>query len=126
MHLLGKIIGVLQIVVILLKYGIYTSQIFVLLKNSIYLTTTGVFLLVSSIAFFVLPFVGVWALFNLKRWGYICLAGFPVIAYIFGVTAIPFISFIYGTNAVLNSVMLMLINTGVAAVCIWLYWKESI
>ena len=123
MYTKGKIIGALQLIVVGLEYETWASIIVSLLDEAFLLTVTGMFILTLGIAFLALPIVGLLALFKQKRWGHLSLAGFPVIAHTFGLTAVPFPSFFYGVNQTTNLVLITLVNLVIIAACIWLYIK---
>jgi hypothetical protein len=126
MYVKGKIIGALQLIVVLLAYSIWTTHITLLIDPNVRATAIGLFFIILSIAFLITPIVGLIALFYRKRWGHLCLAGFPIIAFTFGVTAVPFLKYLYGTDAYSNSIIILIVNSVMAAACIWLYMTESV
>lgn len=120
----GKILGGLELLAALLAYGVWTLPFrnFGIAGSSEPLILATNFL---SIIFLLLPVFGLWAMFNQRKSGYLALAVFPVVAYIFGVTAIPFIKYLYGSSVQVNSIIIAIINIIVVAIALWLYSKQS-
>ena len=76
---------------------------------------------ILSIVFLVLPFVALYGVSKDQRIGYWALGLFPIVAFVFGVTAIPFVKFFYGTNVMVNSYLIGAVNIAVVISAVWLY-----
>ncbi|MGD8570694.1 MAG: hypothetical protein PVJ39_21590 [Gammaproteobacteria bacterium] len=89
-------------------------------------------LAVLSLLLVVLPLLGLWIVHRNRRWGFLLFAGFPLVSIIYGVTALPFISYLYGKDVMLNSLFIALVNALVCALAFWFFvsarpgYEESI
>lgn len=89
-------------------------------------------LAVMSLLLVILPLLGLWTVYRERRWGFLLFAAFPLVAIIFGVTALPFISYLYGKDVMLNSLFIALVNALVCALAFWFFvsarpgYEESI
>jgi hypothetical protein len=85
-----------------------------------------------SLLLVILPLLGLWTIRRNRRWGFLLFAAFPLVSIIYGVTAMPFISYLYGNDVMLNSLFIALVNALVCAVAFWFFvsarpgYKESI
>ncbi|HRQ58216.1 MAG TPA: hypothetical protein PLN31_12415 [Azoarcus taiwanensis] len=101
-------------------YGIYTAPV-QLFGATEYWSPMTLMLNTLSVVFLILPLAALYGVFRNQRYGYWCLGLFPLVALVFGVTAIPFVKHLYGSAVLLNSVFIIVINTGVCLAAVWLY-----
>jgi hypothetical protein len=81
----------------------------------------AIFTNILSLVFVVLPFLALYGVSKHRRYGYWSLGLVPLVASVFGVTAIPFVKYLYGSNVMLNTVFIVTINIAVIFASIWLY-----
>lgn len=74
-----------------------------------------------SFLLLLLPVVGLYLVYQNKRAGYLMFAAFPLLSIIFGITAFPFVSYLYGKDDMLNSLIIAIINALVCAFAFWLF-----
>jgi len=68
-----------------------------------------------------LPIIGLLLVFRNRRGGYLMFAAFPLLSIIFGITALPFVSYFYGKDVMLNSLFIAIINALICAFAFWLF-----
>ena len=120
----GKILGGIELLAALLAYGVWTMPFrhFGLLGSDHPLViATGLL----AVLFLVLPLIGLWGMFKKKRSGYLALAAFPIVAFTFGVTAVPFVKHFYGAPSQANTVIIAVINILVVVAALWLFARQS-
>jgi hypothetical protein len=84
----------------------------------------GSFIDVLRILFLVVPVVAVFGAIRSKRWALYVLMAFPLVAWVFGAAAIPYIAFIFPPVAP-RTIAITIINLLVIAVVVWLRWRKS-
>lgn len=119
---IAQFIALGEVLVALPLYGIYTAPIrFFGVSDIGYWAPINIVTYVLCVVFVVLPLLALYGISKDRSYGYWSLALFPVVAFVFGVTAIPFVKHLYGSNAMLNTVFIVLINVVVTSAAIWLY-----
>lgn len=113
-----------QAIVAVPLHGIYTASIRFFGATG-YWSLTSLLLNALSIVFVVLPFLALYGIFRNERYGYWCLGLFPLVALVFGVTAIPLVKHIYGSDVMLNSIFIICINVIVSCAAFWLCRRRS-
>lgn len=117
---IGQLFALGEILVALPLYGIYTAPIRFFGAIG-YWAPMSIFTNVLSIVFLVLPLLALYGISKNRTYGYWSLGLFPVVSFVFGVTAIPFVKYLYSSDVMLNAVFIVLINVLVTATAIWLY-----
>ena len=74
-----------------------------------------------SFILLLLPIVGLFLVYHNKRAGYLLFAAFPLLSIVFGITAFPFVNYLYGNDVMLNSLFIAITNALVCAFAFWLY-----
>jgi len=117
---IAQLIALGEVLVAMPLYGIYTAPI--RFFGSIgYWAPMNILANVLSVVFVVLPLLALYGISKDRSYGYWSLGLFPVVAFLSGVTAIPFVKYLYGNDAMLNTVFIVLINVVVTSAAIWLY-----
>lgn len=117
---IAQLIALGEVIVALPLYGIYTAPIR-LFGATGYWAPMNLFTNALGVVFLVLPLLALYGVSKARNYGYWCLGLFPVVASVFGVTAIPFVKYLYGSDVTLNTVFIVLINVLVTAAAVWLY-----
>lgn len=117
---IAQLVAFGEVLTALPLYGIYTAP-FRFFGAIGYWVPMNILTNVLSIVFVVLPLLAMYGVSKNKGYGYLSLGLFPVVAFVFGVTAIPFVRYLYGSNVMLNTVFIALINIVVIAAAMWLY-----
>jgi len=124
LYRIAIIIGTLELVAAIPLYGIYTAPI--RFYGAIgYWEPMAVLTNILSLVFVLLPFAAVFALIKRKPVGYLWLALFPIVAFVFGVTAIPFVKYLYGTDIQFNTMIIGVINTLVVISVAWVFFANK-
>jgi hypothetical protein len=76
---------------------------------------------ILSVILVMLPIAGIFFVYREKRWGFILLASFPLFCIIFGITALPIVSYFYGSHVKLNSLFTAFTNALVCAAAFWFF-----
>jgi hypothetical protein len=122
---ISQLIALGEVIVALPLYGIYTAP--VRFFGAIgYWAPMNILTNVLSVVFLVLPLLALYGISKDRSYGYWSLGLFPVVAFVFGVTAIPFVKYLYGSDVMLNTVFIVLINVLVTAAAIWLYYSGGL
>jgi hypothetical protein len=74
-----------------------------------------------SLLLVILPVLGLWTIHQNRRWGFLLFAAFPLVSIIYGVTALPFVSYLYGKDVMLNSLLIAIVNALVCALAFWFF-----
>ncbi|MCU7807309.1 MAG: hypothetical protein KZQ73_05495 [Candidatus Thiodiazotropha sp. (ex Semelilucina semeliformis)] len=122
---IAQLISFGEVLVALPLYGIYTAPIRYFGAIG-YWTPMNILTNVLSVVFLVLPLLALYGVSKDRSYGYWSLGLFPVVAFVFGVTAIPFVKYLYGNDVMLNTVFIVLINVLVTAAAIWLYYSDGL
>ena len=117
---IAQFIALGQVLVALPLYGIYTAPLRFFVAVG-YWAPMNMLTNVLGIVFLVLPLLALYGVSTDRTYGYWSLGLFPVVALAFGVTAIPLVNYLYGTDMMLNTVFIIVINVVVILAAIWLY-----
>ena len=117
---IAQLIAIGQVLVALPLYGIYTAPIRFFGAIG-YWDPMNILTNVLSVVFVALPLLALHGVSKDRRYGYWSLGLFPVVAFVFGVTAIPFVKYLYGSDVMLNTVFIVATNVVVTFATIWLY-----
>jgi hypothetical protein len=71
-------------------------------------------------AFLLLPLAALIFILRDKLFGYVLLPLYPILAFLFGVTPIPFVTYLYGDSYAINLVGIGLVNVLVFLFAVWL------
>lgn len=76
------------------------------------------------ILFLLVPVAGMVAAVLKKRWSLYCTMAFPIIAWVFGASAVPFLEFAF-PSVTPRTIAITVINLCVIALAVWLRWGAS-
>ena len=79
-----------------------------------------------SIVFVILPLLALYGVSKERTYGYWSLGLFPVVALVFGITALPLVKYLYGSKVTLNTVCIVIINLAVTTAALWLYRSRGL
>ncbi len=122
---IAQVIAIAELLVAVPLYEIYRTP-FRFLGAASYWTTVAVLTNLASLAFIALPFIALFGVSTNRSVGYWALALFPLIALVFGVTAVPFVKHLYGTDVVVNSYSIIAVNLSVFVATVWLYLASGL
>lgn len=117
-------LGAVELIAALLAYKIWTGP-FRLFGVHGYWEPFFIFANVSSLLVLVFPLAALIFIYKDKRWGFLFLAGFPLVCLLFGVTAFPFVSLLYGNDIAVKSMYMSIINSLVCMAAMWFYVSSS-
>ena len=121
---IGIVLGLLQVTVVILTPGVWISP-FTSWGSEGYWEIEIVILNVLGLIFLLLPIIGLTLTLKGNRKGYLALAIFPIVSYAFGVTALPLIRHLYGSDIILNAVLIAIINFAVLAGALLLFYATK-
>ena len=122
--LIAQIIAVSELITAVPLYAIYTAP-FRFFGAAAYWTPMGILANILSVMFIVLPFIALYGISKELKIGYLAIGLFPIVSYVFGVTAIPFVKHLYGSEVRLNSYIIIALNILVVVVTVWLYRNQG-
>ncbi|WP_455366826.1 hypothetical protein [Kaarinaea lacus] len=116
----GFVLGVLELLAAFQAWRIWTAAFDSATVNGFnqWLQTITALL---SVVLLLIPITGLYLVYVNKRGGYLLFAAFPLLSIIFGITAMPFVSYFYGKDVMLNSLFIAVINALVCACAFWLF-----
>jgi hypothetical protein len=125
-HSLTIVLAALMLVAALSLPGIFMWPLNALRMDNYYMD--GVLLVASMdalrILFLVIPVVSLIGAIRGKRWALYGVMAFPVIAWVFGAGAIPYLSHLFAPVTP-RTIAITVINLAVVAAAVWLRWGRS-
>jgi len=117
---IAQIVAIGELIVAVPLFGVYTAP-FRFIGAVGYWAPEAILTNILSIVFVVLPFVALYGVS--KGWiiGYWAMGVFPIVAFAFGITAIPFVKYLYGSDVMVNSYIIGGANIVVVLSAVWLY-----
>ena len=112
-----KVIALVEFVAALMWPGVYLFSQHALTSNSI--DTFTIAFSISGALFILAPTVSLVGAFFDRRWVYFSLLIFPVLAFVHGISAVPYLSHLAPTG-VWRTGALAIINGGVIFLVLWL------
>ncbi len=118
---IAQVLAALQLFKAIELHGVYTN-----LRS--WLSTDQVMSLLNwalsfaGILFVLLPIAAVIGLFRYRRWGFIPLIVFPLIAIVFGAIPIPFVSYLYSSDVQFMGKVTVGINVIFSGIGLALFW----
>ena len=121
---MGMVLGGVELMAALLSYEVWSAP-FRYFGAHGYWQPFFIFTNLSSLLVLIFPVAGIIAISLNKRWGYLFLAGFPLVCLLFGKTAFPFVNYLYGNDIMVRSMNMSIINSLVCVMAVWLYVSSS-
>lgn len=117
---MGYALGVLELLALFQAYALWLAPFTTTVTDGFsqimqYVTA------IISIVLLALPLASIALIYLEKRSGFILLAIFPLCCIFFGITAFPFISYLYGSHIKLNSLFTAFTNALVCATAFWFF-----
>ena len=116
----GFTLGVLELCALLQAYSLWLAP-FTLPSTDGFSRLIQIITGVLSIVLILLPVMGMFFVYREKRWGFLCFAGFPLGCIVYGITAIPVVSYFYSSDSKLSSLFIAFANALVCAAAFWLF-----
>ena len=79
---------------------------------------------IEGLLFVLSPIVSVYGALTGKKWTYLTLMVFPLLAFIHGISAIPYLSYIAPVGMT-RTYLLMVINGGMICMIVWLRFRKE-
>lgn len=117
---LGYALGMLQLLALLQAYVLWLAP-FTMTVTDGFSQIVQYLTVIISIILLALPVASITLIYLDKRSGFIFLAIFPLCCIFFGITAFPFISYLYGSHIKLNSLFTAFTNALVCAAAFWFF-----
>lgn len=116
----GYSLGILEIVALLQDYNHWLSP-FTTSPGDDFSKMLQILTGSLSVALLTLPLAGMFFIYRNKRLGFILLASFPLACIVFGIAALPVVSYFYSTHIKLNSLFTAFTNALVCAAAFWFF-----